>query len=168
MRWPPDEIERVSLLLYGRIGTPYAKGYPGKKDWVVRGKPEITEKSPSEFDCSGLARWIIGQGVPTDGKRIILPHGTIEQIKFCIPISREPFPLDLGFADLDESGEPDHVIVYYGMNSGVQTVVEARGKPYGRVIERPRDKWESQKGFLGWWTVPGLYVDREIKSAKEA
>lgn len=151
--WEPEEIDKVRELLRRMIGTPYAMGYQGEKDWVVRGKPHIDDKDPKEFDCSGLSRWIIAQGICRNGLRIVLPHGTIEQLKACIPIARPPRALDLGFADMDGSGQPDHVIIAYSS----QIAIEARGKPFNKVIERPISKWESWPKFLGWWAVGGVH-----------
>lgn len=154
--WGPEEIERVVGILAEQLGKPYALGGPGEHGWVVRGKPDISDAEPADFDCSGLSRWSIGQGTCVNGEKVILPHGTIPQVKFCIPISRPPKPLELGFADLDCSGQVDHVVI--AKNAAM--VIEARGRPFYKVIERPISKWEAQKGFLGWWSPPGIYLRR--------
>ena|SRR3990167_5120999 len=156
--WTDEEIKRVCAYLRAQIGKPYAIGGPDSRgDWITRGKPHINDTNPTSFDCSGLSRNVIAQGRNCLGERIVLPHGTIDQVKFCIPLARAPKPLELGFADLDGSGQVDHVVIAY---DGV-IVIEARGKPFHRVIERPIARWEAQKGFLGWWSPPGIYLRRE-------
>lgn len=154
-RWDPAEISRVLLVLEARLDTPYEIGSQGPKGWVTRGKPSIEETVPKSFDCSGLSRWAIGQGKCQNGARVILPHGTLEQIKACTPVAAGPvYPLDLGFADLHGAdGAPDHVIIRFDDTR----VIEARGAPYDKVIFRPVEKWEAQKGFMGWWRAPGIY-----------
>ena len=159
MRWSPVEIDRVRGLLHVCIGANYAIGYKDKNGrWIVRGKPGFDEvPHQTGVDCSGLSRWVIGQGRDEAGRQIILPHGSVAQILACQAIATKPLPLDLGFADLSGSdNKPDHVVIVYDEN----TVIEARGDPYGKVIRRPIIKWEDQKGFLGFWSVPGIRYGR--------
>lgn len=157
--WSNDEIDRVCELAKSQLGKPYAiGGWEGQgkdKIYVVRGKPGINNPNPRDFDCSGFSRWIIAQGLDENKRCIVLPHGCVEQIKFCRPLAHQaPRRLDLGFASLHSSdGSPDHVIVRYDDYD----VIEARGEPRNMVIMRPIKVWENQKGFLGWWEVPGVY-----------
>lgn len=144
-------------IVLKQIGKPYAIGYEDKttKKWMVKGKPSISNSEPADFDCSGLSRWACGQGMDENRRVIVLPHGCIEQLKFCEPLGNQrPRPFDLGFADLrGGDGAPDHVVIVIDNAN----VIEARGNPIGKVITRPIAAWEAQKGFLGFWSVPGIY-----------
>lgn len=150
---PESDIAKVIEAAQKQLGKPYAIGYKDSAGrWVVRGKPSIWDADPREFDCSGYSKWVIGQ------TGIVLPDGCHDQIRKCNKISTAAKPLDLGFADLHGGdGEPDHVIVVEDEG----TVLEARGAQaghdYGKVIRRPRSAWEAQKGFMGWYRVPGIY-----------
>lgn len=147
-----------------QLGKPYWLGkkwepltqFPcSKQDWSPDPKGPI--------DCSGYARWVAGRA------GIIFPDGTWHQIRACKKLSLAvPRPLDLGFADLDSSGEPDHVVVALS----AEEVIEARGCskhtghtagtcPFGKVVIRPVEKWNKQKGFLGWYEIPGVYSPKE-------
>ncbi len=164
--WKEGEVERVVRLGLEQVGKLYAIGGPdavtGK--WVVRGKPNISEKDPLAFDCSGLSRWLIGQGVQESGLSIVLPHGAQEQIAKCLVVTNPKAwrPLDLGFGDMDmdpKDARPiDHVIIRIDET----TVLEARApqpnRDYGKVITRPVSAWEKWPGFMGWWRVPGIYA----------
>ena len=162
--WKAGEVERVIELAKAQLGKPYAIGGPDPVTgiWSVRGKPEITDPNPSEMDCSGFSRWLIGQGVQESGLRIVLPHGAQEQIGKCMAVASGWRPLDLGFGDMDmDPKDPrpiDHVII----RLDERTVIEARGpqkgRDYGKVITRPVSAWEAWPGFLGFWRVPGIYA----------
>jgi hypothetical protein len=163
--WDKDEIERVVSAAREQIGKDYEIGgyeeKDGKKVWVTKGKPAISDQNPTAFDCSGFARWVIGQGTDIRSRRIILPHGCMEMIKVLKPIAGVPRALDIGFANLDSDAEPDHCILK--LEPGL--AIEARGRPFGKVIVRAIDRWErmqpmpgqSTPRFMGWWTVPGVY-----------
>lgn len=157
MAWNDDEIKRVLILLTAQLGKTYAIGGPDKNgQWVVRGKPSISNLNPDNFDCSGLSRWIIAQGRDEYGKVMVLPDGCREQIKVCRALANEPrLPLDLGFAALHHQ-EPDHVIIVADEAHVIEARGQQQGKDYGKVIQRPIPIWEAQKGFLGWWRVPGV------------
>lgn len=151
-----EEIAKVIELAGKQLNKSYAIGGLDKNGlWLTKGKPSIEDPEPVDFDCSGLSRWIIGQGTQDNGRTIIIPHGCINQIKFCKPmVFVKPRPLDLGFADLSkQDGKPDHVVIVLDSIN----VIEARGNPYNKVILRPVSAWENQKGFLGFWSVPGVY-----------
>ena len=161
----PAEVRRVVDIAMKQLGKPYAIGCEDKttKKWVVKGKPSISNPNPDDMDCSGFSRWLIGQGRCEDGKIIVIPHGCRDQIKFCNALgSQSPRPLDLGFANLNPDDAPDHVVIVIdGAN-----VIEARGKPYNKVIIRPISVWEAQKGFLGFWSVPGVYDNLHLKGGE--
>lgn len=141
--WSREEVARVVELAREQLGKPYEFG----------AKPKLDDPRPETFDCAGFVRWVIGQGRDDRGRQIILPEGSFEQIKVCKALARPPRPLDLGFADLHPpAGVMDHVV----MKIDDENVIEARGKPYNGVILRPIAKWEAQKGFMGWWEVPGV------------
>lgn len=149
--WSKEEVARVSALGLALVNqVTYAIGGNGPDGkWVVRGKPGLDE-TPTEADCSGWSRWLIGQGQP----RILLPHGCIAQLKFCTPVVGSPQILDLGFADLHgKDGQPDHVIIKITWDR----VIECRGEPYNKVFTRPISVWEAQRGMMGFWRVPGIY-----------
>ena len=160
--WKGGEVERVTQLLLKQLGKPYAIGAKDlkTKKWVVRGKPEVCDEDPMEFDCSGLSRWIIAQGIDQHGKRLVLPRGSYNQVKECRPVVTGWRPLDLGFADMDGEGGIDHVII----RLNEELVVEARGhqkdRDYGKVITRPVSAWEAWRGFFGWFRAPGIYNER--------
>ena len=158
MSWSKATRLHVQDVIMQQLGVPYKIGSadPDTGKWIVRGKPSISNEHPDSFDCSGLSRWGIAQGIE-NGKSIILPHGSFNQINFCKPLgAEEPQLFDLGFADFDDKkGVPDHVIIiinYY-------EVIEARGEPYNKVILRPIAVWEKSPGFMGWWRVPSIYGD---------
>jgi len=153
--WSSREIIRVCDLAMAQIGKPYEIGGKGPDGvWIVKGKPTIYDKEPKSFDCSGFTRWVIAQGQADDQSSVIIPHGCIDQLKYCRPVGAEPVRvLDLGFADLSgNDGAPDHVVIKISETE----VIEARGKPYNAVILRPIAAWEAQRGFLGFWRVPGI------------
>jgi len=157
--WPVTERERVLELLWKQIGIPYAIGGKDKETgkWIVRGKPHIHRAEPDEFDCSGLSRWIIGQGVNIRGKRTIIPHGCRFQIRKCEPVHGDVMPLDLGFADMRGKSEVNHVVIRYSETIVIEARGKQQGRNYGKVITRPVSAWENWKGFYGWWRVPGIY-----------
>jgi hypothetical protein len=146
--WDGEEIDRVRGMLLRQLGKLYELG----------AKWPVTDTDPqSAIDCSGLSRWIIAQGRDRGGRQVILPHGSYNQIRVCKALGvQRPLALDLGFAAL-HGKEPDHVVVRYDD----MWVIEARGKQpghdYDKVIKRPAAVWDAQKGFLGWWRVPGIY-----------
>lgn len=154
--WPKSEIARVVELLRDQVGKKYAIGSMGEDGkWITRGKPDVSNKDPHEFECSGLSRWIIAQGRDRHLKQILLPHGSYNQIKVCTAVGSEKWmPLDLGFSDSvnDSDDKIDHVIIRINEKS----VIEARGKPFNGVVQRPVSAWEAHKGFFGWWRVEGL------------
>lgn len=147
-----DSVEAALARARACLGVPYAIGGMGPdKKWIVRGKPEIEDLEPREFDCSGFSRWVLGQA------GAVIPHGCVAQMAFTSPVQKEQ-PLDLGFADLrGVDGLPDHVVISFDD----KTVIEARGpqpgKDYGKVIFRPKSVWLAQKGWLGWRRAPSLY-----------
>ena len=162
--WPTAEIERVCDLLLAQMGKPYAIGGIVDGKWVVRGKPGVDTADPVDFDCSGLVAWGIAQGRDEDGRRIILPQGTYNQVKVCRPVGL-PLPLDLGFADLHPpGGVVDHVVIKISDT----LVIEARSTPYNKVITRPIAAWDKQKGFLGWWRPPGIRDNERMPALREA
>ena len=136
------------------FGVPYAIGGVNKDGvWVVRGKPEVLDLAPKEFDCSGFSRWTLGQA------GVLIPHGCAAQWSYTTPVVGQEMPLDLGFADLRGGDKiPDHVVISFDGT----TVIEARGpqpgKDYGKVIFRPKSVWLAQKGWLGWRRAPFLYT----------
>lgn len=153
-------IQRALEAAADQLGKPYAIGGEVDGKWVVRGKPNISDPDPKEFDCSGLSRWVIGQC------GIVIPHGCAAQIKFCKPIAGLPRPLDLGFADLRASdGVPDHVVIALADDNVIEARGKQVGKTYEQVILRPKKVWEAQNGWLGWYRVPGLYDD-DLQVAK--
>lgn len=141
-KWGDYDRALVLKALRGVIGAPYLLG----------GKWPDGEKQPSgPIDCSGLVRWAFSIS------NVWLPHGSFEQIKVCEPWpfkNRKAEPLCLGFADLHPpAGVVDHVNIILDEES----VIEARAD-YGAVILRPREKWEHQLGFKGWYRVRGTIV----------
>lgn len=151
-----DAIEDAKAMqgapyLLGSKWEPLTRFPCSRQDWPARPAGPV--------DCSGYARWVLGRA------GLVIPDGTWHQIRHCRKLELAvPRPLDLGFADLDGSGEPDHVVVALD----AENVIEARGCskhtghsagtcPFGRVVIRPVAKWNAQKGFLGWYFVPGVY-----------
>lgn len=114
-------------------------------------KWRLDDPSPAgPIDCSGFVRWVLAPWV-------LIPDGSYHQVGVCkkLPAAVKAAPLDLGFADLSGGdGVVDHVVMV--LNG--EEVIEARAKPYSAVIKRPRERWLAQKGFLGFYTVPGIYV----------
>ena len=155
--WSKDEVKRVVDLLRDQIGKNYAIGGPDKDGkWIVRGKPNPSDQNWIEADCSGLSSWIIAQGRDNHGKQILLPHGTYNQIKVCRALGVEQWrPLDLGFSESvrDTDDKIDHVVIRITESS----VIEARGKPFGHVIQRPVTAWEKYPGFWGWFRANGIW-----------
>lgn len=162
--WQAGEVDRVVNLALKQMGKPYAIGGKDRSGkWVVRGKPDIYNEDPEEFDCSGFSRWIIGQGMKTDGRRILIPHGAQEQLAFCKPVTKNPRPLDLGFGDMDlDPKDPrpiDHVIIRLTDTMVIEARGPQKGRDYGKVITRPVSAWENWKGFMGWWRAEGIYAE---------
>lgn len=118
-------------------------------------KPSLRDTNPDNFDCSGFVRWVIGQGRDHLNQQILLPFASYEQIKICTVLAKAPRILDVGYYDSpkDDDELVDHVI----LKINEAQVIEARGKPHNAVILRPIAKWEAEKGFMGWWTIPGIY-----------
>mgnify|MGYP001586072011 CR=1 FL=1 len=150
-----EEISRVCSLAMEFVGAPYIWG----------AKPKFNEDPRSTgTDCSGFSRFIIGQLVQLDGRRILLPHGAQEQLAFCKPVGGTPRPLDLGFGDMDldpkDKRPIDHVIIRLTDTLVIEARGQQKGRDYGKVITRPVSAWEKWPGFWGWWRAPGLYADK--------
>lgn len=99
---------------------------------------------PGPTDCSNFVRWALSQGGATS-----CPDGSWNQYLDSYDI-RNPAPGDLKFlGDIDNGGRmlsTHHVV----MLQDEDTVIEARGEPYNRVINRPRAAWDAQKGTSKW------------------
>lgn len=148
---PTQEVINTAMgRAYDQMGKPYAIGGPdGNGGWVVRGKPAVDDENPNEFDCSGFSKWVVARC------GVILPDGCAAQIKFCSKLDDGELPLDLGFAAL-HGADVDHVVVVFDRDRVIEARGHQEGKDYGKVIIRPKSAWEVQKGFLGWYRVPGI------------
>ena len=136
---PLSESQRVELkkFLENQIGKPYVFGI--ENDGV---------QAPGAWDCSELVQGALAHiGIRfTDGARYQLhackklPEGTKEELG------------DLGFL-VDPVGTPArHVVMVFDD----LTVIEARGRPFSRVIVCEKKYWLNRPGFLCWYR-PGVY-----------
>jgi len=152
-----EEVNRLLDKAESYIGTPYAT--PKRRDdgtYSKAGKPDLNDSLPMYFDCSGFTRWIIGQGRNKHGGRVVLPHGSYNQIIVCKPVATNPLPLDLGFSSSKKGGKINHVIINFRGANVIEARGHRKGKDYGKVIFRPRIKWENFAGFYGWFRIGGV------------
>ena len=146
----PAALYKAQADAIACLGAPYLWG--GK--WPTRWEPS----NQRGVDCSGFSKWVVGRA------GIVLPDGADGQYRVCKPWLKDPRLLDLGFCDMKPDGWIDHVVIHIGNGE----VIEARACskhlghlredcPYNKVVLRPDTVWERQKGFLGWYAIPGVY-----------
>ncbi len=139
--WQEGERAAVLAGLAKRLGAPYQFGAKWKDG----------DADPAGgVDCSGLSRWAFSLG------GVLLPHGSNAQFEACEKWPGKPVPLVLGFADLHgEDSIVDHVVIGFDQWNVIEARAHQEGKDYGKVITRPYAAWERQRGFLGWYFIPG-------------
>lgn len=118
------------------------------KLYIFGAKAHPSCDNPVAFDCAELSYWIYGR------QKVAIPDYSDAQYRASVPV-QNPRIGDLGF--FLHGGKANHVGLYWANNM----VLEARGKPYNKVILRPREKWEAWKDFSGWRRpISVLPVDR--------
>lgn len=123
------QTARLKQVMISQLGKGYLFGC----------KPSPSDLNPFEFDCSGLVHWCYAQ------LGLTVPEGSEDQFEASVHIDT-PVIGDLAFFRADGSSTTHHV----GMLFDDSSVIEARGSPYNRVINRPREKWEAWHEFVGW------------------
>ena len=77
---------------------------------------------------------------------IKVPDGSNNQYNASVPLPGDNARLgDLGFFKRGDSATHHVGIIFNDFY-----VFEARGKPYNRIILRPRRRWEAWRDFTGW------------------
>lgn len=123
--------EKILEAAEAALGRPYDLGAKWRID---------ADNPEGPIDCSGFVRWTFSRG------GVVIADGSYNQFNATRPLAdgEQPEPCDLGF--FLRQGVPHHVGILF---DGFQ-VIEARGKPYNKVIFRPRVKWEAFHEFSGW------------------
>ena len=137
MKYNFIDIEKFNRMLRQQMGKRYKFGAE-----IEVGRKAID--AATEWDCSEILQ------VHFNMFGSSLPDGSQNQFDYCLPVDK-PCVGDLGFSGSGPKGI-NHVFI---LISG-RWVLEARGKPYNRVILRPRAKWEAWRGFQGWRRVPDV------------
>jgi len=107
---------------------------------------------PSGIDCSELIEGCYKYF------KMKMPDGSQNQYNFTIPTFK-PMPADLAF--FGRGGNPAK-IYHVGMIYDDSMIIEARGyQPKssfetGKVILRPKEKWEGYRNFVGYRSHPKL------------
>lgn len=133
-----EQKKKLKEFLTEQIGKPYLFGAE-----ALPGTPIVY------WDCSELVEIAYAQ------IGIKVPDGARYQIAACYkllgPVEREDLG-DVGFL-IDPPDTPArHVVMVYDDKN----VIEARGKPFNKVMFCPKSYWENRKGFTGWYRFKTL------------
>lgn len=120
--------------------------------WTGKGKWLNLTKPPESLDCSGLA----SGAFQYNGFK--MPHGSQNQFNFTIA-TETPRIGDLAFFAKEKNVNR---IYHVGILVSITEIIEARefdpnaSFETGKVILRPRQKWENWKDFAGFRAHPRL------------
>ncbi len=118
------------LFLCEQLGKPYKYGVENKEGVLHSKFQDCAEMYQMAFAYVGIK----------------IPDWARRQYEESIPIPIEQARLgDLGF--FKKGDEPAH---HVGGIFNEFYICEARGKPFNRVILRPRSRWENWKDFTGY------------------
>ena len=133
-----EQKTKLKAYLDEQVGKPYVFGI--ENDGIL---------NPGAWDCSELVQNAISQVL-----KLKFCDGARYQLHACRklgPTEQEQVG-DLGFL-VDPEGTPArHVVMVYDE----MQVVEARGRPFSRVILCDKNYWINRKGFLRWYR-PTVY-----------
>lgn len=134
MQLKHSEINWASFIefLSQQIGKPYVFGVendPSESDW----------KKYTAWDCSELVE------VAYAKLNIVVPDGSYNQEKVCVPIVGDPIIGDLGF-----KWHPDTQVIHHvGIYIGNDFVIEAKGKAWG-VVKTAKKDFENSPDWAFW------------------
>jgi len=135
---------KIQVELKALLGTLYLRG----AEWTD------FSIAPTHLDCSELVEVVFRK------LGLMMPDGAANQYAFLKSYEvSSPHPGDVGFFIESENGDPGRPLgtVYHsGVVYDDHTVIEARGKPYNKVITRPLIVWNQWKNFGGWFEHPEL------------
>lgn len=120
--------------------------------WTGRGKWIDLTKPPKSLDCSGLAAGVCHK------VGLKMPDGAQFQFNFTLAIDKAS-PGDFAFFGRDKDITKIH---HVGIVYDEIYMIEARGFdpkasfPTGKVILRPRAKWEAYSDWVGYRSHPKL------------
>lgn len=135
------------------VNIPYKRAQTAEESAKMIGKWTDYSKLPLNLDCSGLTNGAYGSA------GLKLPHGSQNQYNFTL-LAENPKPGDLVFFGR-ENGNPT-LIYHVGILFHEDMIIECReldesvSFPTGKVILRPRIKWEQYKNFAGYRVHPKL------------
>lgn len=149
-----NKIRALILESAGRcVNIPYQIAKTDEEKAKLVGKWSNLDILPITLDCSGL----------THGSYAIsglkLPHGSQNQYNYTL-LTESPKPGDLAFLGR-EKGNPT-LIYHVGILFDDKNIIEARdfdpkaSFATGKVILRPREKWENYANFAGYRIHPKL------------
>lgn len=142
------EIRRsLVLIAKGLIGIPYRMRKPDETDWTI-GKWIDLSKPPVSLDCSGLTHGVY------KSHGLSLPHGSQNQFNETIVLETgKEQQGDLAFFG---SGKDITRIYHVGIIYDDEFILESRAFdpkasfPTGKVILRPKERWEKYSNFCGY------------------
>lgn len=132
----------ITVTAYNLLETPYEYG----AEWKDYSKP------PESLDCSELVEACYRIN------KVDIPDGSQNQFNFT-NATEKPEPGDLAF--FGKGGKTDE-IYHSGIVFDDHTIIESRGLDpkasfeTGKVILRPRKRWEIHKNFVGYRSHPLL------------
>lgn len=140
-----DDIRLRIVCFAGKcLGVPYVFG----AEWTDFQKP------PEALDCSELVEGVFNHF------GIQMPDGSQAQHDFTVPVAPSAAKIgDLAF--FGRGGKPGQ-IYHVGMIFDGQNIIEARAHDpsasfeTGKVILRPRARWEGYSNFVGYRSHPKL------------
>ena len=130
-----NESQKIGLkkFLQEQIGKPYVFGV--ENDGI---------QAPGSWDCSELTSEAIRRAL-----NLKFPDGARYQLHACKKLA-DGVPEDIGDLGflVDPPGSPArHVVMIYDDKH----VIEARGRPFSRVILCKKRYWLEREGFLYWY-----------------
>lgn len=148
-KYTPQQIEDIRRGLTEDaeklLGIPYKIG----AEWTDLAQP------PALIDCSEMVEGLCHK------RALEMPDGAVNQYNFLKQYpAANPTRGDIGFF-IERDGQHDRpkgTVYHSGMIFDASRVIEARGKPYDKVIFRPIIAWREFKNFGGWYSHPDLIV----------
>ena len=131
----PEQWESLKQTVTAQLGKPYLWG----------AKPDPKDGDPKNFDCSGFVHWAYGRCLG-----VAVPEGSWEQYDASVPIDGVQLIPQLGDVGFFKHVDAPYDVHHVGILLDAASVIEARGKPYDKVITRPRAIWEKWVEFTGW------------------
>ena len=152
-----DQIIRQSIQTIAKtlLGIPYeAEDNDPKTPWTGKGKWMDLSKPPTSLDCSGLVAGVFKH------VGLKMPHGSKHQFNFTLSVNKDFVkPGDLAFFGYDKD---IHQVYHVGLVLDSENIIESRkfdpkaSFETGKVILRPKSKWEAWDNFLGYRAHPRL------------